>query len=50
MNKKGSELTLNQIIITILAVIVLVILILFFSGGATKIIASFDSIIKALTG
>lgn len=50
MNKKGSELTLNTIIITIIAIIVFIVLILVFTGGAGKIIEKFDSIIKSFTG
>jgi len=50
MNKSGSELTLNTIIVTILVLIVLVILILIFSGGAGKIGNYFDNIINSLIG
>ncbi|MBS3163292.1 hypothetical protein J4427_01245 [Candidatus Woesearchaeota archaeon] len=50
MNRKGSELALNTIILTIIAIIVLVILVLIFTGGASTIAGKFDSIIKSLTG
>ena len=50
MNRKGSELALNTIVITIIAIIVLIILVLIFTGGASKIVGKFDSIIQSLTG
>ena len=50
MNRKGSELALNTIILTIIAIIVLIVIVLIFSGGASKIVGKFDSIIKSLIG
>ncbi|MDD5650567.1 MAG: hypothetical protein PHF86_09160 [Candidatus Nanoarchaeia archaeon] len=50
MNKKGSELTLNTIIVTILILLVFILLVLFFTGNATKILSKFDNIISSLVG
>lgn len=50
MNKKGSELTLNTIITTIIVLIVFAVLVLIFTGQSSKIVSKFDSIIEALIG
>jgi len=49
MNKKGAELSMNVIIISILVILVLVIVAAFFTGGASKLFSGVRDIFEGAT-